>query len=78
MVGKIFAAATAGIVLLSAGVASAQPVAQAKRAAVSQTPVVNVYYDKAYWDGIAGAVPSVRPERPNPYAGTVWENVVPY
>jgi hypothetical protein len=76
MTGKILAAAVAAAVLLSAGVASAQTNVHVKRVADRQAQFVSSYFDKAYWDAISPHGRFVV-ER-DPFAGTVWENVVPY
>lgn len=80
MISKIAVAVAAAIVLASAGAASAQPNPHSvRRVAVRHAPApypfTDSYFNKEYWDGIA---PLGRYEERNPYAGTVWDGVVPY
>jgi hypothetical protein len=73
MTGKIAAAVVAAIVLATASAASAQ---QSRRADFAwQAPPYHSYYDRAYWNAIA---PAGRIEQHDPFAGTVFEGVVPY
>jgi hypothetical protein len=79
MIGKITAAATAAIVLASAGAAFAQGNAPVPPHGVRQSPYqaayADPYFNKTYWDAIA---PRGKVELRDPYVGTVWESVVPY
>jgi hypothetical protein len=76
MIGKI-SVATLALVLVSAGIASAQSshALRAHPAATLQAPYADSYYNKDYWDGVA---PAGRIQLRDPYVGTPFENVAPY
>jgi hypothetical protein len=76
MSNKILIAVASAILLAFTGLASAQTRIhwQAPHAYGHYMPYANSYYDRTYWDAIA---PNTF-VRPDPFAGTVWEGVVPY
>ena len=75
MTGKIATAAVAAIVLATAGVASAQTETRVAQANVTAPAPSNAYYNSDYWNAIADRG---RDFKRDPYAGTVFEGVVPY
>jgi hypothetical protein len=75
MSNRILIAAVSAILLASTGLASAQGRARWQAPdAYGYAPYVDSYYNKTYWDAVA---PNMY-VRPDPYVGTVWENVAPY
>jgi hypothetical protein len=76
MSNQILIAAVSAILLASTGLASAQQGRTHWQApnAYGYAPYGNSYYNKTYWDAVA---PNMY-VRPDPYVGTVWDNVAPY
>jgi hypothetical protein len=76
MSNRILIAAVSAISLASSGLASAQQGRTHWQApnAYGYAPHDGSYYNKAYWDAVA---PNMY-VRPDPYVGTVRENVAPY
>jgi hypothetical protein len=74
MSNKILLAAVAAIVLASTGLASAQTrVHRQAPIGYGSAPYTSSRYDGWNWEG----VPSFY-VRPDPFVGTVWQNVAPY
>jgi hypothetical protein len=82
MIRKMTSLVAVALVLGSAGIASAQTNTHAARVnGARQAPFATsdynggAYFNEGYWRAIA---PNGAIEQRDPYAGTVWEGVVPY
>jgi hypothetical protein len=75
MSNKILVAVAVAILFASTGLASAQT--RTHHRAPYAYGYDHSYYDRTYLDGAAQFAPSLA-VRPDPFAGTYWEGVVPY